>query len=79
MKNENSYAELTKAYALAHQQRKEKFVQSIYIDILLHESLLKEKQKKLKRKIDEAIDCNDRETFHLLAEELKNIEKELNA
>lgn len=79
MKKDHSYVELTNAYALANQQRKEKFVQTLYIDILLHESLLIQKREKLKKEIDEAIDRNDRPLFHELAQQLLLLEKELNA
>lgn len=79
MKRENSYLALTKALALANQQKKEKLVESIYIDILLYESLLREKRAKLKEKIDSALDQKDRNKFFELTKQLQEIEKQLNA
>jgi uncharacterized protein YpiB (UPF0302 family) len=77
LKNDNSYAELTKAYAMANKQ--EKFIQSVYIDLLIQEALLNDKKEKLKNEIDQAIDNNDKETFLNLSQQLIEIEKQLNA
>lgn len=77
LKKDNSYAELTKAYARANKQ--EKFVQSIYIDLLIQEALLMEKRKKLKDEIDQAIDQNDKESFMDLSQKLNEVEQQLNA
>lgn len=78
MKRENSFAELTKA-SLENTQQKDKFIQSVYIDLLIQEALLKEKRRVIKEKIDEAIDQSDRESFFLLAKQLTEIEEQLNA
>ncbi|PAC36362.1 hypothetical protein CEJ87_06685 [Caldifermentibacillus hisashii] len=78
MKRENSFAELTKA-SLENTQQKDKFIQSVYIDLLIQEALLKEKRRVIKEKIDEAIDQCDRESFFLLAKQLTEIEEQLNA
>jgi len=78
MKND-SYAELTKAYAMANQQKKEKLIQHIYIDVLIYEALLKDQQEKVKRKIDTALDTRDQKSFSELVQELNMIEKQLNA
>ncbi|WAA13029.1 IDEAL domain-containing protein [Fervidibacillus halotolerans] len=79
MNKERSYSELTKAYRTVQMQNKEKFVQTLYIDILLHESLLKEKREKIKREIDSSLDAKDKELFFTLVEQLKKLEAELNA
>lgn len=78
MKRENSFAELKKA-SLENTQQKDKFIQSVYIDLLIQEALLKEKRRAIKEKIDEAIDQCDRESFFLLAKQLTEIEEQLNA
>lgn len=79
MKNDKSFAELTKAYAKGNQAQREKFIQSVYIDLLIKEALLKERKKVIKEKIDEAIDTNDKESFFALSRELLEIERQLNA
>lgn len=79
MNRDHSYTELTKAYAMVHREKKEKFVQTLYIDILLQESLLKEKREKIKRKIDSSLEANDKDLFFTLVEQLKQVETELNA
>ncbi|MBY6271186.1 MAG: IDEAL domain-containing protein [Caldibacillus debilis] len=71
--------ELNGALALTRQKDKEKGVEAIYIDILINEALLKEKKEKLKQKIDQALDRNDREAFMELSARLREVEKELNA
>ncbi len=73
------YSDMMLPYALAYIERKEKYVQSLYIDTLIRESLLKEKQEKIKKQIDEAIDKGDRNRFFELVKELKLVEDELNA
>lgn len=77
MQNENSYAELTRAYKNGKKQ--DKFVQSIYIDLLIQEALLKDKSEKIKKKIDKALDNNDKEAFLSLSRQLIAIEEKLNA
>ncbi len=77
MQKEN-YAELTRANKKIS-LRKEKFIQNVYIDLIIREAILKEKKRRIKEKIDEAIDQKDRERFFLLSEELAEIENELNA
>ncbi|WP_033829566.1 IDEAL domain-containing protein [Bacillus andreraoultii] len=79
MKNEKSFAELTKAYAKGNYAQREKFIQSVYIDLLIKEALLKERKRAIKEKIDEAIDNNDKKLFFTLSSELLEIEKQLNA
>ncbi|WAA08700.1 IDEAL domain-containing protein [Fervidibacillus albus] len=79
MNKEHSYSKLTKAYASVQMQNKEKFVQTLYIDLLLHESLLKEKREKIKREIDSSLDGKDKERFYTLVDQLKQLEAELNA
>lgn len=69
---------MTKA-SLENTQQKDKFIQSVYIDLLIQEALLKEKRRVIKEKIDEAIDQFDRESFFLLAKQLTEIEEQLNA
>lgn len=78
MKRDNSFAEMINSSS-GKQQQKEKFIQSVYIDLLIQEALLKEKKRAIKEKIDEAIDKHDKESFFLLAKQLQKIEKQLNA
>jgi|GEM_PF-757865 len=79
MGEKDFFSEMTIAYAMAYMERKEKYVQTLYIDMLIRESILKERREKLKQQIDEAIDRRDENRFYHLANELKMVEDELNA
>lgn len=49
----------------------EKFVEHIYLDMLLNEILLNKKREELLRKIDHVLDLRDEEQFMHLTNELK--------
>jgi uncharacterized protein YpiB (UPF0302 family) len=72
--NEKSYTELMKIGAMKR-QRKENFVQDLYIDMLLSEIQLNVEKEKLLKKIDSAIDHRDRKNFQLLSKQLVEINK----
>lgn len=72
--NEKSYTELMKLGAMKR-QRKENFVQDLYIDMLLSEIQLTVEREKLLKKIDCAIDHQDKKDFYLLSKQLIEINK----
>ncbi|MEH7114219.1 IDEAL domain-containing protein [Neobacillus niacini] len=72
--NEKSYTELMKIGAMKR-QRKDNFVQDLYIDMLLSEIQLTVEKEKLQKKIDVAIDHRDRKNFQLLSKQLIEINK----
>ncbi|WP_062352170.1 IDEAL domain-containing protein [Bacillus kwashiorkori] len=76
---DNSYIGISKKFAITNQLRQEYFIQDLYIEILIAEAILKQKQQILKQKIDEAIDNNDKNLFNKLAEKLLVVETQLNA
>lgn len=73
--SEKSYTELMKLGAMKRNQRKENFVQDLYIDMLLSEIQLTVEKEKLLRKIDHAIDHRDKKSFFHLSGQLKEINK----
>jgi len=72
---EKSYAELMKLGAMNRNKLKENFVQDLYIDMLLSEIQLTVEKENLLRKIDLAIDQQDRKLFISLSGKLKEINK----
>lgn len=72
--NEKSYTELMKIGAMKR-QRKENFVQDLYIEMLLSEIQLNVEREKLLKKIDRAIDHRDKQNFYLLSKQLVEINK----
>lgn len=72
--NEKSYTELMKIAAMKR-QRKENFVQDLYIEMLLSEIQLTVEKEKLLRKIDSAIDHRDKNSFYHLSRQLRDINK----
>ncbi|WP_066068410.1 IDEAL domain-containing protein [Neobacillus soli] len=73
--NEKSYTELMKLGAMKRNQKKENFVQDLYIEMLLSEIQLTVEKEKLLRKIDLAIDGRDKKEFLLLSGRLKDVNK----
>ncbi|WP_372447574.1 IDEAL domain-containing protein [Neobacillus rhizophilus] len=73
--NEKSYTDLMKVAAMKRNQRKENFVQDLYIDMLLSEIQLTVEKEKLLRKIDSAIDRRDKKLFLQLSRQLREINK----
>jgi uncharacterized protein YpiB (UPF0302 family) len=72
---DKSYTELMKISAMNRSQAKENFIQNLYIDMLLVEIQLVSEKEKLVKKIDHAIDHNDKETFMLLAKKFIELNK----
>jgi uncharacterized protein YpiB (UPF0302 family) len=64
-----------KISAMNRNQAKENFIQNLYIEILLAEIQLTSEKEKLVKKIDNAIDNNDKETFLLLSKEFIELTK----
>lgn len=72
--NEKSYTELMKIGAMKR-QKKENFIQDLYIEMLLSEIQLNVEKEKLLRKIDSAIDQRDKKSFYCLSGQLKELNK----
>ncbi|MDF2856539.1 MAG: hypothetical protein K0Q87_2390 [Neobacillus sp.] len=72
--NEKSYTELMKIGAM-QRQKKENFVQDLYIDMLLSEIQLTVQKEKLLNRIDAAIDQQDQKTFFHLSKQLTDLNK----
>ncbi|WP_066394746.1 IDEAL domain-containing protein [Neobacillus mesonae] len=72
---EKSYAELMKIAAMKRNQKRENFVQDLYIEMLLSEIQLTVEKEKLLKKIDTAIDHRDKKSFLRLTGQLKEINK----
>ncbi|MED1202470.1 IDEAL domain-containing protein [Heyndrickxia acidicola] len=75
MEKKKSYAEIVKAYAMTRIQS-ERFMEELFTDMMLNELLLSTKKERLLKKIDDALDNKDKETFKLLTEELKGLTKQ---
>ncbi|MDR7001350.1 IDEAL domain-containing protein [Neobacillus niacini] len=72
--NEKSYTELMKIGAMKR-QKKENYVQDLYIEMLLAEVQLNIEKEKLLKKIDCAIDHRDKKAFFLLSGQLRELTK----
>ena len=72
---EKSYTELMKLSAMNRSQDKERFMQNLYIEMLLTEIQLKIEKEKLTKKIDAAIDRCDRQTFLALSQKFRELTK----
>lgn len=72
--NEKSYTELMKIGAMKR-QRKENFVQDLYIEMLLLEIQLTVEREKLVRKIDSALDQRNKKSFFHLSRQLRELNK----
>ena len=73
MENKKSYTEMMKASAMTRKKSAEKSVMEIYIDMVLHESILKTQKSKLLKDIDSALDAKDRVLFMKLSKELNEL------
>ena len=71
---DKSYTDLMKIGAMKR-QRKENFVQDLYIDMLLTEIQLKMEKEKLLKRIDSAIEHHDKQSFYQLSSEFKELTK----
>jgi uncharacterized protein YpiB (UPF0302 family) len=72
---DKSYTELMKISAMNRNQAKEDFVQKLYIEVLLAEIQLTSEKEKLLKKIDSAIDHQDKRSFLLLSREYIELTK----
>ncbi|MBL4952345.1 IDEAL domain-containing protein [Neobacillus sp. OS1-32] len=72
---EKSYGELMKIAAMKRNQKKDNFVQNLYIEILLSEIQLTSERERILQKIDAAIDNRDKKSFLQLTDQLKEINK----
>lgn len=76
MNNEKSYSNLMKSCAMEQKKGKEEqTVLQIYIEIIMHEALLKAEKEKLAVAIDKALDEKDKETFTLLSKKYTELAK----
>lgn len=72
---EKSYTELMKISAMNRNLEKDRFIENIYIDMLLTEILLTAEKKKLTEAIDAAIDNCNRPAFLQLSLKLRELNK----
>lgn len=72
---EQSYTEFMKSGAMNRKKLKEAYVLNLYIDMVLSEALLKSEKEKLSKRIDKAIDEQDKKTFLQLSTKYKELNK----
>lgn len=72
---ENSYTELMKSGAMNRKRAKEAYVLNLYIDMILSEALLKSEKEKLLKRIDKAIDEQDKGSFLKLSRSYRELNK----
>ncbi|MBP3038672.1 IDEAL domain-containing protein [Bacillaceae bacterium Marseille-Q3522] len=70
-----SYTELSKYVVMNQKKQHEVDVTKLYIDMLLLEISLKSEKEKLLKKIDQAIDSNNKERFYQLSSQYKALTK----
>ncbi|WP_347317976.1 IDEAL domain-containing protein [Rossellomorea sp. RS05] len=70
MENKKSYTDMMKASAMTRKKHAEKSVLDIYIDMVIHESILTTRRADLLEAIDAALDCKDENLFMKLTDEL---------
>ncbi|MEK5522303.1 hypothetical protein B5V89_10240 [Heyndrickxia sporothermodurans] len=75
MEKKKSYTEMVKEYAMT-QIKNEKFMAEIYAEMILNELLLTRRKEQIMKRIDLALDYKDKQTFLLLTDELKELEKQ---
>ncbi|KAA0565211.1 IDEAL domain-containing protein [Rossellomorea aquimaris] len=73
MENKKSYTEMMKASAMTRKKAAERSVMEIYIDMVLHESLLMTRKTKLLTDIDAALDKKNKPLFMKLSKELNEL------
>ncbi|MCA1059570.1 IDEAL domain-containing protein [Rossellomorea aquimaris] len=74
MESKKSYTEMMKAAAAINRKKSaERSVMEIYIDMVLHESILMTQKTKLLTDIDAALDTKDKELFMKLTKELNEL------
>ena len=75
MKNEKSYSELVKAHS-NKQTNQTATIQELLIEMIIHESILVSKQKKLEQQIDDALDTKNKPLFLQLSAEMIQLKKQ---
>lgn len=75
MKNEKSYAELMKSYAMNRKNGEKDYILSLYVEMILNEAILLSEKEKLLKEIDLALDRRDKHSFYALSEQLIDLEK----
>ncbi|MDT9023527.1 MULTISPECIES: IDEAL domain-containing protein [Rossellomorea] len=73
MENKKSYTEMMKASAMTRKKAAERSVMEIYIDMVLHESILMTRKTKLLTDIDAALDKKNKPLFMKLSKELNEL------
>ncbi|MCA0149036.1 MULTISPECIES: IDEAL domain-containing protein [Rossellomorea] len=73
MESKKSYTEMMKAAAMTRKKAAERSVMEIYIDMVLHESILMTQKSKLLIDIDAALDTKDKALFMKLSKELNEL------
>ena len=73
MESKKSYTEMMKAAAMTRKKSAERSVMEIYIDMVLHESILMTQKSKLLIDIDAALDTKDKVLFMKLSKELNEL------
>ncbi|MFC7784782.1 MAG: IDEAL domain-containing protein [Bacillota bacterium] len=73
MENKKSYTEMMKASAMTRKKAAERSVMEIYIDMVLHESILTTRKTKLLTDIDAALDKKNKPLFMKLTKELNEL------
>jgi uncharacterized protein YpiB (UPF0302 family) len=74
VEKKKSYTELTKACAMTRQTSKERSVLEIYVDMVIHESLLTTKRNEILEQINTSLDEQDKSKFMELTDELKELQ-----
>ena len=72
MKNDKSYSDLAESSSLK-KRKVNATLQEVFIDMIIHEAILKEKKSKLQKQIDDALDLKDKKEFMLLSHEMNHL------
>lgn len=70
MKNEKSFTELMKSYAMNRTSGEKDFILNLYVEMVLSEAILLSEKEKLLNKIDHALDTRNQESFYALSKQL---------
>ncbi|MEC2054974.1 IDEAL domain-containing protein [Peribacillus psychrosaccharolyticus] len=72
MKNDKSYSDLAESSSLK-KRKVNAPLQEVFIDMIIHEAILKEKKSKLQKQIDDALDLKDKKGFMKLSHEMNHL------
>lgn len=75
MNNEKSYSELVKAHSLKH-SNSTATIQELWIEMIIHESILIGQRKKLETQIDDALDTKNKALFLQLSADMIQLNKQ---